>query len=134
MGHADQASGHGEINRGMNQVKAQRHQQAGPRVFHVEFYAQRGSSVTHNSLSDSEDSDGRVAQHILRQADESPGKQSCNRAAARHGKKDRHEQRQIEIDREARETQWQKRLHKERKQRHANRYRDAEPVDLNLFP
>ena len=61
LGHADQAAGHGEINRGMNQIKAQRHQKAGPGVFHVELHAQRRCPVTHDRLGDSIDSDGIVS-------------------------------------------------------------------------
>src|ERR1035441_440964 len=134
LGHVDQSTGYSEVDGSMHQIKPKRHQKAGAGVFHVEFHTQRRSSVAHYGLGDSVDSDRIVAQHVLRQADEGSGKQTRNRIATRHGKKNRNQQGQVDVNRETRKPQRHKSLHKERQQGNADRYRDAEPVDLNLLP
>src|ERR1039457_2432123 len=50
------------------------------------------------------------------------------------GKKNRNQQGQVDVNRETRKPQRHKSLHKERQQGNADRYRDTEPVDLNLLP
>src|SRR5579872_897767 len=118
---------------GMHQVKPEGHQQAGAGVLHIEFYTQRRGSIAHHRLGDAVNSDGVVAQHVLRQTNDCPGKQAGNRIAARHGKKVRNQQRQVDIVSKERKPERQKRLQKKRQQRNADRYRDAEPVDFNLL-
>src|SRR5580658_9337089 len=68
LGHVDQSTSDGEIDRGMHQIKTQSHQEAGAGVFHVQFYAQRGGSVAHYSLGNAVESDRIMTQHVLRQA------------------------------------------------------------------
>src|SRR3974390_1781162 len=132
--HVDQAPGYRKVDGGMDQVEPQRNQQARSGSLDIELHAQRRRSVAHDGLGNAIDSDGIVSKHVLRKANDRAGEQSGDRTAARHGKEDRHQQRKVEVDGEAGKLQRHKCLEKQREQRNANRYRDAEPVDFNLLP
>src|ERR1700691_854329 len=68
LGHVDQAVGDREIDGGMDQIEAQRDQEACAGVFHIELHAQRRGAVADNGLGDAIDADGIVTEHVLRQA------------------------------------------------------------------
>src|SRR5215472_16237277 len=74
-----------------------------------------------------------MAQHVLRQANNRPREEPCNRASSRHRKEDRYQQWKVEINGKSREAKRDERLQKQRQQRHSDRHRNAEPVDLNLL-
>src|SRR5579862_434636 len=134
LSHIHQEPSHGEINRRVDQIKTEYHQEAGACILNIELYAQRRRAIAHNGFRDSVEPDLIVAEHILREADESPCKQACDRTAPRHCEKNRDQQRKIQIHGETRKTQRDKGLQKEREQGNADGYRNTEPIDLNLLP
>ncbi len=117
----------------MNQIKPQRHQQPSSGVFHVQFRPQRRRQVPDHSLGNAIDSNRVSAQHVLCQPNRRPGEQPGNRIPSRHGKKNRHQQRQVKDGKEWKPSR-HKSLQEQRQQRYADRHRNAEPVNLNLFP
>ena len=73
-----------------------------------------------------------VSQRILQKPNTRAGQQACDRAAAGHGEKDHDQQRQVE-NREERKSQRDKRLEENGEQGNQHRYRQTEPVDLDLL-
>ena len=129
-----QCTSYREVDGRMHQVKAKGDQETRPGIFYVKLYAQRRRSIPDHGLGDAVKPDGIVPQHVLSQANEGPREQTRNGTAPRHGKKDRYQQRQIEIHRKPGEAQRNKRLHKQGNEGDPQSYRNAEPVNLNLFP
>jgi hypothetical protein len=114
----------------VNQDESKRHQEARPRVIDIHFYAQRRSQIANDSLGNTEKTDGMPSPGVLQGADQSPGNHAGNGATARNGKKDSHQQRQIQYSQKA---DTQKNLEKDGQHRNANGNRPAKPMYFNFL-
>ena len=123
---------HHEIDDLVDHVENQGYEQPSARVLDVKPDAQGGGQVSDERLGNAVDTDRQPRERILKQSDGSPGQQAGNRIAPRDREEDRDQQRQIK-HREKRKLPRQPRLQKESRDWNDHRYRDTEPVNLNLL-
>src|SRR6185437_11420321 len=121
------------INHAMDQEEDKGHQKPGTGIVHVQLYTQRRRQEANDHFGNPVYTDRKRGPGVLQAADQSTGYHSRNRPATRHGKKDGHQQRQVE-DREEVKPEREKYLDKDRQDGNAEGDRPAKPMDLNLFP